>query len=138
MQPVQLSSYSMHFRWRSHVSRELIRVDNWLKAKKLILNVSKIIYIHTHSTTLQFEIQSVRKFQQSNFLALHLMKISLLMTMHVNKVKRMYLISKSVGVMRRLFCHLPADVMSNLVCSPESNLCFTGMGKIGTYECCFD
>ena len=46
-------------------------------------------------------------------------------------------ISKSVGVMRILHCQLPADVMVKLYYSlVYSNLCVTGMGKIGTYECC--
>ena len=44
-------------------------------------------------------------------------------------------ISKPVGVMRRLHCQLPADVMVKLYCSlVYSNLlCVTDMGKIGTY-----
>ena len=48
-------------------------------------------------------------------------------------------ISKSVGVMRRLHCQLPADVMVKLYYSlVYSHLTFalSGMGKIGTYECC--
>ena len=68
------------------VNRELVGIDNWLKANGHSLNVSKtscmiISKEKAHSTTLQFEIQSMRKFQRSNFLALNLMKISLLMTM---------------------------------------------------------
>ena len=46
-------------------------------------------------------------------------------------------ISKSVGVMR-LHCQLPTDVMVVILFFGvfPSDLCVTGMGKIGTYECC--
>ena len=67
------------------VNRELVEVDNWLKTKRLSLNVSKtsymIIPIRKTQLTLKFEIQFVQMFQQSNSVALHLMEILLLMTM---------------------------------------------------------
>ena len=54
---------------------------------------------------------------------------------HVNKVTSN--ISKSVGVMRRLHCQLPANVMAKLHVLFfgvfPSDLCVTGMRKIGTY-----
>ena len=52
---------------------------------------------------------------------------------HVYKVTSK--ISKSVGVMRRLHCQLPANVMVKLLFFGvfPSDLCFTGMGKIGKY-----
>ena len=44
---------------------------------------------------------------------------------------------KSVGVMRRRFCQLPADVTVklyySLVYSHLTYMLYTGMGKIGTY-----
>ena len=53
----------------------------------------------------------------------------------VNKVTSN--ISKSVGVMRRLQCQLPAKVIvelyNSLVYSRRTYVCFTGMGKIGKY-----
>ena len=45
-------------------------------------------------------------------------------------------ISKSVGVVRRLNCQLPADEVILFFGVFPSDLCVTGMGKIGTYECC--
>ena len=62
--------------------------------------------------TLEFKITFLQKSQQSNSLALHLMKTLLLMTLHVKNVTTK--ISKCVGVMRRLHCQLPADVMVKL------------------------
>ena len=62
--------------------------------------------------TLELEIQFLQKSQLSNSSALHLTKILLLMTMHVKQVATK--ISKSVGVMRRLHCQLPADAMVKL------------------------
>ena len=58
------------------------------------------------------------------------MKILLLINENVNKV--ISDISKSVGVMRRLHCQLPANVMVKLYYSLVY-LSFTGMGKIGKY-----
>ena len=54
----------------------------------------KIHFLTTHST-LQLEIQSFRKFQQSNFFVLQLMK-NLTFDDHINKATTK--ISKSVGV----------------------------------------
>ena len=48
-------------------------------------------------------------------------------------------ISKSVSVMRRLHCQLPADIMVKLYYSlvySHLHLCVIGMGKNETYECC--
>ena len=67
------------------VNRELVGVDNLLMANRLSLNVSKSSYMMVSTRkiqlTLEFEIQFLQKSQQSNSLALHLMKILLLMTM---------------------------------------------------------
>ena len=50
------------------VNWKLVGVDNWLKANRLSLNVSKISYLQfpTSKThwTFQFKIQSLRKFQR--------------------------------------------------------------------------
>ena len=62
--------------------------------------------------TLNFENQFVRKFQQSNSLAKFKLDENLTFKDHVNKVTSK--ISKSVGVMRRLHCQLPATVMITL------------------------
>ena len=67
------------------VNRELVGVDNWLKANRLSLNVSKISYMTIPTRKMQlrleFEIQFLQKSQLSNSLALHLMKTLRLMTM---------------------------------------------------------
>ena len=84
---------------------------------RLSLNDNKTSYMiisnqkDTYSTTKQFEIQSLRNFRQSNCLALHLMKILLLVPC-INRVTPK--ISKSVGIMGRLFCQLPADAKPKL------------------------
>ena len=67
------------------VNRELVGVDNWLKANRLSLNISKTSYIiisnQKNALRLEFEIQFLQKSQLSNSLALHLMKTLRLMTM---------------------------------------------------------
>ena len=67
------------------VNREWVGVDNWLKANRLSLNVSKTSYMiisnQKMQLTLEFEVQFLQESQLSNSLALHLMKILLLMTM---------------------------------------------------------
>ena len=67
------------------VNRELIGVDNWLKANRLSLYISKTSYMIISNQKMQlrleFEIQFLQKSQLSNSLALHLMKTSHLMTM---------------------------------------------------------
>ena len=75
------------------VNRELVGVDNWLKAKRFSLNVSKTSYmiisnIKTQST-FKFEIQFFQQSQQSNSLALHLTKI-LFIFIFFNFKKRHY------------------------------------------------
>ena len=70
------------------VNRELVGVDNWLKANRLSLNVSKTSYmiISNQKNAIEirireFEIKFLQKSQLSNSLALHLMKTLRLMTM---------------------------------------------------------
>ena len=75
------------------MKRELVGVDNWLKANRLSLNVNKTSYIIISNQKnaidqnlqpemqLEFEVQFFQMSQQLNSLALHLMKILLLMTM---------------------------------------------------------
>ena len=66
----------------STVNRELVGVDNWLKVNRLSLNISKASYmiISNHKNAIdiiEFEIQFLQKSQQSNSMALHLMKFLL-------------------------------------------------------------
>ena len=67
------------------VNRELVSVDNWFTANRLSLNVSKTLYMivsnQKNAIDMRIEIQFLQKSQQLNSLALHLMKILLLMTM---------------------------------------------------------
>ena len=67
------------------VNRELVGVDNWLKTNRLSLKVSKTSYmiISNQKSAIDIKIREIilRKFQQSNSLALHSMKILLLRTM---------------------------------------------------------
>ena len=87
-------------------NRELVGVDDWLKANRLSRNVSKTSYMiiskEKNVIELEFEIQFLQNFKQSNSLALQLIKILLLLTDHVKNVTTK--ICKCVGVMRRLHC----------------------------------
>ena len=93
------------------VNTELVGVDNWLKADKLSLNVSndnlqpeKALYIKIRETIL-IKVSTVK---------FHDVTVDEHLTFkdHVNKVTSN--ISKSVGVMRRLHCQLPSNVMAKL------------------------
>ena len=61
------------------VNMELVGVDNWLKPNSLSLNVSKTSYmkISNQKSALDINIREsiITKFQQSNSLVLHSMKI---------------------------------------------------------------
>ena len=67
------------------VNRELVGVDNWIKANRLSLNISKTSYMIFSNQKMQlgleFEIEFLQKSQLSNSLELHLMKTLPLMTM---------------------------------------------------------
>ena len=67
------------------VNRELVGADNWLKANRLSLNISKTSYMiisnQKNSIEIEFEIQFLQTSQLSNSLALHLMKTLHLMPM---------------------------------------------------------
>ena len=97
------------------VNRELVGVHNWLKTNRLSLKVSKTSYviISNQKNALDFKIRetSLTKVSTVKFLGVTLDE-NLTFNDHVNKVTRK--ISKSVGVMRRLHCQLPADIMVKL------------------------
>ena len=67
------------------VNRELVGVDNWLKANRLSLNINKTSYmiISNQQNAIDIKIRDsiLTNVSLSNSLALHLMKILLLMTM---------------------------------------------------------
>ena len=98
------------------VNREMVRVDNWLKINRLPLNVSKTSYmiISNRKNTLDIKIREtiLTKVSTVKFLGITLDE-NLTFKDHVNKVTSN--ISKSVGVMRRLHCQLPANVMEGIV-----------------------
>ena len=117
------------------VKRELVRVDNWLKTNRLSLNVSKTSYMIIPYQKSAFDIKIretiLAKVSTVKFLGVTLDQNHTFKD-HVNKVTSN--ISKSVGVMRRLHCQLPANVMVvklhySFVVFP-SDLCFTGIWKI--------
>ena len=97
------------------VNRELVGVDNWLKTNRLSLNVSKTSYIiiSNQKNALHIKIREtiLTKVSTVKFLGVMLDE-NLTFKDHVNKVTSN--ISKSVGVMRRLHCQLPANVMIKL------------------------
>ena len=97
------------------VNRELVGVDNWLKTNRLSLNVSKNSYvmISNQRDALDIKIREtiLMKVSTVKFLGVTLDE-NLTFKDHVNKVTST--ISKSVGVMRRLHCQLPANVMIKL------------------------
>ena len=97
------------------VNRELAGVDNWLKTNRLSLNVSKTSYmiISNQENAIDIKIREtiITKVSTVKFLGVTLDE-NLTFMDHVNKVTSN--ISKSVGVMRRLHCQLPAHVMIKL------------------------
>ena len=99
----------------SSVNSELVGVDNWLKTNRLSLNVSKTsnMIISKQRNALDIKIREaiLTKFSTAKFLGVKLEE-NLTFKDHVNKVN--INISKSVGVMKRLRCQLPANVMVKL------------------------
>ena len=97
------------------LNRELVGVDNWLKANRLSLNVSKTSYmiISNGKNAIDFKIRYsiLLKVLAVTFLGVTLDE-NLTFNGHVKKVTTK--ISKSVGIIRRLHCQLPADVMVKL------------------------
>ena len=93
------------------VNRELVGVDNWLKTNRLSPNVSKTSYMkisyQKNALDIQISETILMKVSTVKFLG-----VTLDVKDHVNKVTSN--ISKSVGIMRRLHCHLPANVMIKL------------------------
>ena len=118
------------------VNRELVGVDNWLKANRLSLNVSKTSYMIISNQKYAINIRILdlilTKVSTVTFLGVTL-DGNLAFNDHVKNVTTK--ISKSVGVKRRLHCQLPADVMVVILFFGvfSSDLCVTGMEKIGTY-----
>ena len=99
---------------QASVNRELVGVDNWLKTNRLSLNVSKTyMIISNQKNALDIKIREtiLTKVSTVKFLGVTL-DANLTFKDHLNKVTSN--ISKSVGVMRRLHCQLPANVMIKL------------------------
>ena len=120
------------------VNRELVGVDNWLNTNRLSQNVSKTSYmiIFNQKKALDIKIREtiLSKVSTVKFLGVTLDE-NLTFKDHVNKVTSN--ISKSVGVMRRLHCQLPANVMVklyySLVYSHLTYALLASMAKIGKY-----
>ena len=97
------------------VNRELVGVDNWLKANRLSLNVSKISYmiISNQKNAIDIRIRDsiLTKVSTVKFLGVTLDE-NLTFNEYVKNVTTK--ISKSVDVITRLHCQLPADVMVKL------------------------
>ena len=97
------------------VNRELVGVDNWLKASRLSLNVSKTSYmiISNQKNAIDIRIRDsiLTKVSTVKFLGVTLDE-NLTFNDHVKNVTTK--ISKSVGGMRRFHYQLPAAVMVKL------------------------
>ena len=97
------------------VNSELAGVDNRLKTNRLSLKVSKTSYmiISNQKNALDIKIREtiLMKVSTVKFLGITLDE-NLTFKDHVNKVTSN--ISNSVGVIRRLYCRLPANVMIKL------------------------
>ena len=97
------------------MNRELVGVDSCLKDQQLSLNVSKILYmiISNQKNALDIKIREsiLTKVSTVKFHGVTLDE-NLTFNDHANKVTSK--IPKSVGVMRRLHCQLPANVMVKL------------------------
>ena len=117
------------------VNWELEGVDNWQQAFRLSLNVSKTSYliISKQKNAIDHRIRDsiLTKVSVVKFLGVTLY-VNLTFNDHVKNVTTK--ISKSVGVMRRLHCQLPADLMVklyySLVCS-HLNFALLAWGKLG-------
>ena len=118
------------------MNRELVGVDNWLKENRLSLNVSKTSYMiisnQKNAIDIRIRYPILQKISTVKFLGVTLDE-NLTFNDHVKNVTSK--ISKSVGVMRRIHCQLPADVMVVILLLSvfPFDLCVAGMGKIGTY-----
>ena len=97
------------------VNRELVCVDNWLKANRLSLNVSKTSYMiisnQKYAIDVRIRDSILTKVSTVKFLGVALDE-NHTFNDHVKNVTTK--ISQSVGVMRRLHCQLPADVKAEL------------------------
>ena len=97
------------------INRKLVGVDNWLKTNRLSLNASKTSHmiISNQKNALGIKIREtiLTKVSTVKFIGITLDE-NLTFKDHVNKVTSN--ITKSVGVMRRLHCQLPANVMVKL------------------------
>ena len=97
------------------VNRELVDVANWFKANRISLNVSKTSYMiiskqkNVIDTRIRYSI--LTKVSTVKLLGVTLEE-NLTFYDHVKNVTTK--ISMSVGVIRRLHCQLPADVMVKL------------------------
>ena len=100
------------------VNRERVGVDNWLKTNRLSLNVSKTSYMIISNQKNAFDIK-IRESILTNVSTVIFLGVALDENLtfndHVNKVTSK--ISKSVGVMRRLHCQLPGNVMVKQFCT---------------------
>ena len=92
------------------VNRELIGVDNWLKANRLSLNVSKTSYMTISNQKYAIDIRIrdsiLTRVSTVEFLGVTVDE-NLTFNGYVKNVTTK--ISKSVGVTRRSYCQLPAD-----------------------------
>ena len=104
-----------HLQCSCPCGKELVGVDNRLKANRLSLNISKtsnmIIPNQKNEINIKIQDSSLLKVSTVKFLCITLDK-NITFNDHVHKVTTK--ISKSVCVMRRLHCQLPADVEGKL------------------------
>ena len=94
------------------VNWELVRVDNWHKTNRVSLNVSETSYmiISNQKNALDIKIRESTVTKVSTVKSRGIIhNENLTFKDHENKVNNKT--SKSVGVMRRLHCQLPANVM---------------------------
>ena len=93
-------------------NRELVGVDNWLKTNRLSQNVSKTSYMIISNQKNALDIKIRESFlSKVSTVKFHVVTHDKNRTFkdHVNKVTSK--ISKSLDIMMRLHCQLPANVM---------------------------
>ena len=93
------------------VNKELVGVDNWLKANRLSPNAIKTSYTIISKQNSLDNI-TIRDLILTKISTVKFLVENLTFNDHLNNVTTK--ISKSVGVMRRLHCQLLADVMVKL------------------------
>lgn len=102
---------------RGTVNEELVRIDNWLIANKLSLNVNKttfMVFSHSHipnDLTIQIRGLCLERVNVTKFLGVYI-DDKLIFKSHIDHVCGK--VSKSLGILYKLTSYVPCDVLLSL------------------------